>query len=543
LTDRNAADRNASDRNSARSGDRGPQSQDLPRLLLKAGKVLDYFPTDLQADPAPRVERVDLRIAEGRIVERGPDLAPAEGAPEEVIDLAGVTVMPGNVNGHTHLYSALAVGMPPPKEPPQNFTEILTEIWWPLDRALNAEAIRVSAVAGAWDAVRCGTTLLFDHHSSLSNVGNSLDLVEEGISTVGLRACLCYEVTDRGGRGSRDITLEENQRYLQKLADSPRRGIPTFKGMVGAHASFTLEERTLFLLAEICDKMGVGVHMHLAEGTTDREVSQDRGWKDPLERLVEFGLVRPGSIFAHGVDLTPLDMQILAERGVWLTHCGRSNMNNGVGRAPVDRFPHRCAIGTDGLDDNMWGELRATFFRGSEPGRGPLGFEGAERFWLGTFRLARDFFGEPFGSLDATAPADFVILDTFRKTPLTQENWLGHLLFNFHPWDIDSVYVGGRRVYKTGDPPPLDRLESQELALMVTGLDGLGGGQKRSPATPLDGDTARCRADSQACPPPGTWRWFVHQPREEPTPWTSHHRVPGTIPPQSWPEPGDSRTR
>ena len=125
---------------------------------------------------------------------------------------------------------------------------------------------------------------------------------------------------------------------------------------------------------------------------------------------VDNGLVRPGSVFAHGVDLSPLDMQTLEENGVWLVHCGRSNMNNGVGRAPVDRFPTRSAIGTDGLDDNMWGELRTTFFRGNEGGRGPLGHAGAARLWLGNYRLAREIFGEPFGSLEAGAPADFIIL-------------------------------------------------------------------------------------------------------------------------------------
>ena len=109
--------------------------------------------------------------------------------------------------------------------------------------------------------------------------------VESAIAQVGLRGCLCYEVTDRGGKGQRDITLEENERYLQKLLDAPRSGMHQFRGMVGAHASFTLEERTLQLLEGICSRMGVGLHIHLAEGTTDREVSQDRGWKEPLARL------------------------------------------------------------------------------------------------------------------------------------------------------------------------------------------------------------------------------------------------------------------
>lgn len=431
-------------------------------MLLKNATVLDYFPVAMDAEAAPRVEVVDLRVTDERISERGTDLEAQPG--EEVHELSGVTVLPGNINAHGHLYSSLAAGMPAPKVPLKSFTDILTEIWWPLDRSLDAEATYLSALAGSWDAVRCGTTMIFDHHASLAAVGGSLDRVERGLSEVGLRGCLCYETTDRGGRGQRDITLEENERYLQKLHDAPQSGVPRFRGLVGAHASFTLEERTLELLEGICSRMGVGLHIHLAEGTTDREVSQDRGWPDPLERLAEYGLVRPGSVFAHGVDLSPIDMQTLEERGVWLIHCGRSNMNNGVGRAPIDRFPLNCGIGSDGLDNNMWGELRTSFFRGNEGGRGPMGLAGAARFWLGNYRLAREIFGEPFGSLDTGAPADFITLENFQKTPLTSDTWLSHLLFNFHPWDINTVVVGGRAVYQAGDTPPVKATVLQETA-------------------------------------------------------------------------------
>ena len=441
-------------------------------LLLKNALVLEYFPAALDAAPRPRVLRADLRIRAGRIAERGADLAPA--ADEEVRDLGGVTVLPGNVNAHGHLYASLLAGLPVAANRPETFTDILTEIWWPLDRALDADAVRLSATAGAWDAVRCGTTLVFDHHASLACVEGALDLVEEGLAAVGLRGCLCYEVTDRGGKGQRDVTLQENERYLQKLAGRSASGAARFRGLVGAHASFTLEDRTLELLEGLCSRYGVGLHAHLAEGATDREVSRDRGWKPPLDRLAEYGLVRRGSVFAHGVDLSPIDMQLLEERGAWLVHCGRSNMHNGVGRAPVDRFPAHAAVGTDGLDDNMWGELRTTYFRGCEGGRGPLSHADAARFWLGNYALAREVFGEPFGSLDAGAPADLIVLHNFQKTPLADESWLSHLLTDFHPWDIQEVYVDGRRVYRSGDEPPVAPGLVQEAAARVwrgMGLD------------------------------------------------------------------------
>jgi len=431
-------------------------------LLLRNARVLDYFPVDMAAGPAPRVETVDLRLHGDRVAERGHDLTAAPGETER--DLNGRTVMPGHVNAHHHLYSTLAPGMPPPRIQPRNFQEVLTEVWWKLDRALDADAVRLSALAGAWDAVRCGTTLVIDHHSSMTCVGGSLDLIEEGLATAGLRGCLSYEVTDRGGPGTRDTALAENERYLQKCRDRHDTGIPRFRALVGAHASFTLEDHTLRELADLCDRFDTGIHIHLAEGDTDRQICQDRGWPDPLERLDGFGLVRPSALLAHGVDLTPLDLQTVEQHGSWLVHNGRSNMNNGVGRAPVDRFPDHCCLGTDGLDSNMWGELRATLHRGHEGGRGPLDHAGAARLWLGGYRLARQLFGEPFGSLDAGAPADLLICNDDQKTPLDAGNWINLTLFGFHPWDIAEVLVGGRTVWRCGMPAPYDPIACREAA-------------------------------------------------------------------------------
>src|SRR6185503_11273948 len=162
-------------------------------------------------DP-PRVERGDLRIAAGKITERGSALEAR--ADEEIIDLSGKLVMPGMVCAHTHLYSALARGMPAPPRTPTNFKEILELVWWRLDRALDEETIYWSAVAGAMEAARSGTTCLFDHHASPSHITGSLQIVRKAIERVGLRAVLCYEVTDRGGTGEREQGLDETLALL-----------------------------------------------------------------------------------------------------------------------------------------------------------------------------------------------------------------------------------------------------------------------------------------------------------------------------------------
>src|SRR6185295_2561701 len=192
-------------------------------------------------DP-PRVERGDLRIAAANIIERGSSLEARED--EEIIDLTGKLVMPGMVCAHTHLYSALARGMPAPPRTPSNFKEILELVWWRLDRALDEETIYWSAIVGAMDAARAGTTCLFDHHASPSHIAGSLQIVREAVERVGLRAVLCYEVTDRGGTHEREQGLDESLAFLTWLRALPPTSSQTapvlVRGMVGAHASFTL---------------------------------------------------------------------------------------------------------------------------------------------------------------------------------------------------------------------------------------------------------------------------------------------------------------
>ena len=121
-------------------------------------------------------------------------------ADEETLDAQGCLVMPGLICAHTHFYGAFARGMALPGDPPMNFPEILEDLWWRLDKALDEEAVRYSALVCLADAVKHGTTTLIDHHASPAAIDGSLDRIAEAVAEAGLRASLCYEVTDRNGR-------------------------------------------------------------------------------------------------------------------------------------------------------------------------------------------------------------------------------------------------------------------------------------------------------------------------------------------------------
>ena len=227
--------------------------------VLKGGTVIELEPAS--------VERVDLRVDGGRIAARAPMLAPLPD--DEVVDVNGKLVMPGMVCAHHHLYSSLARGVPPASPPPENFQEILERIWWRLDRALTLDAVHVSATVGALDALLCGTTTIVDHHASPSAIEGSLTRVARGVNEVGLRGILCYEVTDRAGPEGREWGLAENDAFIRKAQGR-------FRGMVGAHASFTLEHEALRMLRQLVDSTGAALHIHLAEDPSDERLSFER---------------------------------------------------------------------------------------------------------------------------------------------------------------------------------------------------------------------------------------------------------------------------
>lgn len=410
-------------------------------------------------DP-PSAGKGDLRIDGGSVAERG-DALPVVGG-EETIDLGGKIVIPGMVCAHTHLYSSLARGMNPPKRKPQNFLQVLRRLWWKLDRVLDDESVYYSALAGALESLKCGTTLLFDHHSSPNAIAGSLDIIKEALAEVGLRGVLCYEVTDRGGRKERDAGLEENRRFLAATEKDSR-----FRGLVGAHASFTLGKSSLEACGELAAAYRTGVHIHVAEDACDVRDARRRSGAGLIRRLEGAGIAREGSVFAHCVHLRPAEFRALEKCGTWLVHNPRSNMNNGVGHAPVQLFPGRSALGTDGFPADMFEEARAGFFRAQEdPGAAGGRIPGMV---AGGWKLAASKFGVPFGSLSRGAVADLAVLDYEPPTPVHAANIAGHFLFGFGSSAVESVMVGGKWVLWNRGHPMIDYEAVMKRAQDVAG--------------------------------------------------------------------------
>ncbi len=423
-------------------------------------------PVPGRADPASdRADRLLLHNAtllpfdgENAVLEHGAVLIEGEtiadvGASDTLLDrhpdarrwdAQGMLLMPGMICAHTHFYGAFARGLYIPGPPAKDFPEILANLWWRLDKALDLEGVRSSAEVCLVDAVRHGTTTLIDHHASQRAIDGSLDQVAEAVAQSGLRAVLCYEVTDRDGPASAQAGIAENVRFLRRTAAGPLEG--RIAATFGLHASLTLSDATL----ERCRSEADRFHVHVAEHPADEYDSLAKSDRRVVERLHGFGITGPQSIMAHCIHIDAWEMALLRETGTWVSHQPRSNMNNAVGAAeivPMLRGGMQVCLGNDGFSNDMFAEMKVADLLQKLAHADPR-FLGADKVLQMAVThnraLAERFFPRPLGRIAAGAYADLILLDYYPTTPLTAANLPWHILFGIGGGHVHSTIVHGR---------------------------------------------------------------------------------------------------
>ena len=378
------------------------------------------------------------------------------------MDACGQYVMPGNICAHTHFYGAFARGLAIPSPAPKDFPEILQKLWWPLDRSLDPEAIRYSTLVCLVDAIKHGTTTLIDHHASPNSIEGSLDIIAEAVGKSGVRGVLCYEVTDRDGLEKANAGINENVRFLKRLAANPH---PRLAGTFGLHASLTLSGITLQACRAAVPE-GTGFHIHVAEHETDEYDSLSKSEMRAIDRLQKHGILGPNSIAAHGVHFDGKEMEIMKETGTWLTHQPRSNMNNGVGVAQIEsmmRMGIKVCLGNDGFSNAMWEEWKTAYLLHKIHHRDPRRMGGVDLTDMAVYNnaaLANMFFPRaPIGQITPGAFADLIFVDYHPFTPLTSGNAPWHIVFGFQPGMVTTTIVGGKVLMKDRNLLTLDEEE------------------------------------------------------------------------------------
>jgi len=383
-------------------------------------------------------------VTEGeRIVAVGPAAEMKSRFPRaEGVDCSGKVILPGFLCAHHHFYSTMARGMAPPGEPASNFVEILERLWWKLDRALSEEDLLVSAQIPLVECIRNGTTTVIDHHASPSCRDGSLDVIEKAVREAGLRASLCYEVSDRNVPGG---GIAENERFIRKTG----KGDGQIAAMMGLHASFTLSDATIEKCVGIAKAGGVGCHIHVGEGPGDREDSLAKYGVPTVERLRRAGVTGEGSIFVHCVHIDQGEMDTLAATRTSVAHNPESNMNNAVGVPKVLAMLKkgiRVGLGSDGMSSDMLAQMRCAYLLHRLDQRDPrVAFLEAPQMLLqNNAEICEQQFGLRLGEIAEGLPADLAILDYLPPTPLDSGNFLGHLIFGMVDATVDTTVCRGK---------------------------------------------------------------------------------------------------
>ena len=360
----------------------------------------------------------------------------------ESVDCTGKIVLPGFICAHHHFYSTMARGMAIPGEPASNFVEILERLWWKVDRALVEEDITLSAQVPLIECIRNGTTTVIDHHASPGMPDGSLDLIENAVRQAGLRASLCYEVSDRNRMGD---GIRENERFIKKIGQ----GDGQIAAMMGLHASFTLSDETLETCVGIARDAGVGCHVHVAEDLADREDSLEKHGMPTVQRLDKWGVSGPKSLFIHCIHIDESEMDLIAATDTGVVHNPESNMNNAVGVTPLLALLKRnilVGLGTDGMASDMLSQMRCAYLLHRLANRDPrVAFLEAPKLLLeNNAKIAERQFGIRLGEIAEARPADLAVIDYQPPTQLNEANFLGHLIFGLVDATVDTTVCRGK---------------------------------------------------------------------------------------------------
>ena len=375
----------------------------------------------------------------------------------EFIDAKGGVIMPAFINTHEHIYSAMARGLSIKGYNPKGFLDILDGQWWTIDRHLTLEQTKYSAVETLISCIRNGVTTVFDHHASFGQIGGSLFTIADVAKELGVRACLCYEISDRDGMDKARESVMENAEFIRyALKDDT----DMIAGMMGMHAQFTISDATMELAA--ANKPDeVGYHIHVAEGIEDLHDCLKKYGKRIVDRLMDFNILGEKTLLGHCIYINPHEMDLIKETNTRVVHNPESNMGNACGCPPTMELVHRgilTGLGTDGYTHDMiesykvanvlhkhhlcdanaaWGEVPKMLFENNAA-------------------IANRYFKTPLGVLKEGAAGDVIVVDYNPPTQLDASNINGHILFGMTGRDVVTTVANGRVLMKDREIKVID---------------------------------------------------------------------------------------
>ena len=361
----------------------------------------------------------------------------------QIIDGKGQLLLPNFVCNHAHIYSIFARGLSLPFHP-NNFLEILEQMWWKMDVQIDNETTFYSGICAGKEFIENGVTTIIDHHASGLNITKSLTQLKKSlVDALGLRAILCFETSDRYPV---DKCIKENSSFIKKYKNEH------IAGLFGIHASMTLSDKTLASIGRHLN--GAPIHIHVAESQMDEEDSFEKYNTTIMERLEKHNLVNENSLIVHGVTISDKELEIMKKHNAYMVVNTTSNMNNAVGLPNVTNYlKHgiKVLVGNDGLSSNMANEYMNVLYTAHLYNGTPLALGLSEVLEMinNSYEYVGKMLNIKLGKIEKDYEADFMLLPYKPFTKMDQTNAFGHIFYGIYPaLKPNDVYASGRCLLK-----------------------------------------------------------------------------------------------
>lgn len=375
----------------------------------------------------------------------------------QLIDGKGQMLLPNFVCAHAHIYSIFARGLSLPFDP-QNFQEILDQMWWKMDAQIDNSITYYSGIAAGSEFLLNGVTTVIDHHASGTEILGSLTSLKKAlVNTLGMRAILCFESSDRYPI---DECIKENISFAKKNHTDH------VSGLFGMHASMSLSNNSYKLISKKLKELPI--HIHVAESDMDEDDSYAKYNTNIITRLDHYGLINKDSLIVHGVHIEEEELKTVKARGAYMVVNTTSNLNNAVGIPDIklyDKYEIPVMIGNDGLSSSMATEYLNAYYLTHLKNSSPtaLGLGKIIDFINNAYDYVSRRLNIKLGKIEKDYVSDFMLVNYQPFTEMNKNNAYGHVFFGLYPnFRPNDVYLNGVRVVRNGQLA--SKKAKQELA-------------------------------------------------------------------------------
>lgn len=429
----------------------------MANLLIEKGAVLTMDGEHRILDPGW------VWVEDDRITQVGGGQVPAalQSKAARTIDATQMAVLPGLVNGHTHLSQTFMRGLADDKP----LIAWLKNVMWPVQAAMTPQDVHLASLLGLVENLHCGVTGVVQHHKITSSPAH-VDAAAEAAQKVGLRLLLARGWVDLGSGA------ESPEGILQEVAALRQRWHGRAEGRIGVAfgpmAPWRCSDETMRRTVAIAREWGAPTHLHVAEAQDELEMLHQRTGLRHVEWLHSLGALGPDVHLVHGVWVNEAELDLVAESGAIVVHCPVSNMYLASGIAPVRQMLDRgipVALGSDGPashnSQDMLETLKVAALLAKVSTGQPTALRSMEALRMVTVDGAR-LFGTgdqgpgPLGRLVPGAKADIAIinLDNARSMPVHRPE--SAVVYNASGPDVHTVLVDGRILLDAGQVTVLD---------------------------------------------------------------------------------------